>query len=215
MTGQTDQSANNLHLRKDVYIELEKRLFEMKKNGQTPDVITFAGNGEPTLHPDFSEIVGDTIELRNNIFPNAKIAVLSNATTIGNSKIKNALLIVDQNILKLDSACDDTIELHNKPNCKIRAAELINDLKSFNGKLIIQTLFLRGVSEGKKIDNTSAKELDEWVKALEVIRPAEAMIYTISRDTPAGGKLKKVPIAELHSIAQMINNLGIKTQVSG
>jgi len=215
LTDETDQSANNLHLRKDVYIELEKRLFEMKKNGQTPDVITFAGNGEPTLHPDFSEIVGDTIELRNNIFPNAKIAVLSNATTIGNSKIKNALLIVDQNILKLDSACDDTIELHNKPNCKIRAAELINDLKSFNGKLIIQTLFLRGVSEGKKIDNTSAKELDEWVKALEVIRPAEAMIYTISRDTPAGNKLKKVPIAELHSIAQIINKFGIKTQVSG
>ena len=215
LTDEADRSSNDLPSRKEVCGELEKNLHAMKRKGQDPDVITFAGNGEPTLHPDFFEIVGDAIELRNNIFPNAKIAVLSNATTIGNPKIKKALLTADQNILKLDSACDDTIALHNRPNRKIHAAELINDLKTFNGKLIIQTLFLRGFSEGKKIDNTSAKELDEWVKALDAIKPLEAMIYTISRDTPAGDKLKKVPVNELHSIAQMINKLGIKTQVSG
>ena len=215
LTDKSDQSTNSLPSKKEVYNELEKTLLAMKKKGQNPDVITFAGNGEPTLHPDFPEIVGDTVKLRNMIFSDAKIAVLSNATTIGNPKVKNALLMVDQNILKLDSACDDTIELHNKPNRKIHAQELINDLKTFNGKLIVQTLFLRGVSEGKKIDNTSAKELDEWVKALEAIRPSEAMIYTISRDTPDGAKLEKIPLDELHSIAQMINKLGIKTQVSG
>ena len=215
LTDETDRSANNLPSRKEVCGELEKTLLAMKAKGQNPDVITFAGNGEPTLHPDFSEIVGDVIGLRNNIFPDAKIAVLSNATTIGNPKIRNALSAVNQNILKLDSACDNTIELHNKPNRKICAAELINDLKAFNGKLIIQTLFLRGVSDGKKIDNTSAQELEEWLKALDEIKPSEAMIYTISRDTPAGGKLEKIPPDELHSIAQMANRLGIKTQVSG
>jgi len=214
LTDETDQSANNLPSREEVYSELEKQLLAMKAKWQNPDVITFAGNGEPTLHPDFSEIVGDTIELRNNIFPNAKIAVLSNATTIRNSKIKNALLTVDQNILKLDSACDNTIELHNKPNRKIYAAELINDLKTFNGKLIIQTLFLQGISEGKKIDNTSTEELDEWLKAINAIRPAMVMIYTISRSVPDGAKLEKVPPDQLHSIAQMVDKLGIKTQVS-
>jgi wyosine [tRNA(Phe)-imidazoG37] synthetase (radical SAM superfamily) len=201
--------------RKEVNHEIEKTLLAMKEKGKRPDVITFAGNGEPTLHPDFFGIIEDVVKLRNNIFPDSKIAVLSNATTIGNPKIKNALLMVDQNILKLDSALDNTIELHNKPNSKIYAAELINNLKSFDGKLIIQTLFLRGISEGKNIDNTSAEELDEWIKAIDAIRPAEVMIYTISRGTPDGARLEKIPLAELNSIAQMVNKLGIKTQVSG
>ena len=215
LTDEANQLVDNLPSRKEVYDELEKRLLVMKEKKQNPDVITFAGNGEPTLHPEFPEIIGGTIELRNNIFPNAKIAVLSNATTIQNPKIKNALLTVDQNILKFDSACDNTIDIHNKPNRKICASELINDLKSFNGKLIVQTLFLRGISGCKKIDNTSIEELDEWMKAINVIRPSEVMIYTISRDTPDGSKLEKVSLYELNSIAQMINKLGIKTQVSG
>jgi len=141
LTDESNQSADNIMpYRKEVCYELEKKLFAMKRKGQNPDVITFAGNGEPTLHPEFSEIIGDVVKLRNNIFPDTKIAVLSNATTIKNPKIKNALLTVDLNILKLDSACDNTIELHNNPNRKIYSEELINDLKTFNGKLIIQTL---------------------------------------------------------------------------
>jgi len=218
LTDEANQSANNLlPSRKEVYDELAKRLLEMKEKGQRkiPDVITFAGNGEPTLHPEFAEIIGDTIELRNNILPDTKIAVLSNATTVKNSKVKNALLSVDQNILKLDSAFDNTIELHNKPNSKICAAELINDLKSFNGKLIVQTLFLKGVSEGKKIDNTTAQELAEWAKAIDTIRPAEVMVYTISRSVPAAARLEKIPNHKLHSIARRIDKLGIKTQISG
>ena len=215
--GLTDepQQFSSFPSRKEVYDELENKLLSMKKDGQQPDVITFAGNGEPTLHPEFPEIIGDVIKLRNNIFPLAKIAVLSNATTIANPKIKDALLMVDQNILKLDSALDKTIERHNKPNRKISAAELINDLKAFNGKLIIQTLFTRGVSGGKKVDNTSYKELDEWIDAIEVINPSEVMIYTISRDAPEGSHLEKIPLDELNAIAEMINDLGIKTQVSG
>jgi wyosine [tRNA(Phe)-imidazoG37] synthetase (radical SAM superfamily) len=217
LTNEANQLANNLPSRKEVYAELEKKLLAMKEKRQRKnlDVITFAGNGEPTMHPEFSEIISDTIELRNNIFPNTKIAVLSNATTIKNPKVKNALLTVDQNILKLDSACDSTIELHNKPNCKIYAAELINDLKSFNGKLIVQTLFIKGISEGKKVDNTTAQELAEWVKAIDAIRPAMAMVYTISRSVPDGAKLEKISNYKLHSIARNIDNLGIKTQVSG
>ena len=208
--------VEDMPLRKEVRSELEKKLLEMKGNNQHLDVITFAGNGEPTLSPDFPQIIDDTIKLRDNIFPEAKIAVLSNATTIKNSKIRNALLKVDQNILKLDSVNDNTVNLINKPNNKFYStAKKVQNLKKFNGQLIIQTLFLRGISEGQKIDNTSAEELSEWVKAIDEIRPSEVMIYTISRDTPAGSKLEKIPLDELNSIAQMINKLGIKTQVSG
>ena len=215
LTDDTNQSTNNLPSRQDVCGELEKKLPEMKEKRRNPDVITFAGNGEPTLHHEFSEIIGDVIELRNNVLPNAKIAVLSNATTIKNPKVRNALLTVDQNILKLDSAFDNTIELHNKPNSKVCVAELINDLKAFNGNLIIQTLFLTGISDGRKIDNTSMQELNEWLKAIYAIRPAMVMIYTISRKTPDGAKLEKIPLYKLHSIARMVHKLGIKTQVSG
>ena len=210
----SEQSAK-LPSRKEVCEALQNKLLAIKEQGQAPDVITFAGNGEPTLHPEFPEIVGDAIRLRNDISPSAKIAVLSNATTIRNPKIKDALLAVDQNILKLDSAFDNTVEAHNKPNHKIRAAELINDLKTFNGKLIIQTLFTRGFSGDKKVDNTSDKELSEWINALETIKPSEVMIYTISRDVPEGNCLEKIPFGELQSIAEMVNKLGIKTQVSG
>jgi wyosine [tRNA(Phe)-imidazoG37] synthetase (radical SAM superfamily) len=215
LTEQASQLPHSLPSGQEVCEELEKRLLEMKKNGARPDVITFAGNGEPTLHPEFPEIARHAVDLRNSIFPDAEIAVLSNATTAGKPDVRNALLTVDRNILKLDSACDNTIELINEPARMIHAQELVDSLKSFDGKLIIQTLFLRGIAKGRKIDNTSAHELDEWITAIEAVRPSETMIYTISRDTPDGSMLEKIPAGELHSIAQAVNKLGIATQVSG
>jgi wyosine [tRNA(Phe)-imidazoG37] synthetase (radical SAM superfamily) len=201
--------------RKDVYEALDNKLSSMKEQNQHPDVLTYAGNGEPTLHPEFTGIINDSIMLRNKYFPDARIAVLSNATTIKNPDVRDALLKVDQNILKLDSACDSTIQKHNQPNRKIIASELIEELKEFKGRLIVQTLFLRGYFKGLVIDNTSAEEINEWLKALDAIRPSEVMIYTISRDTPEGGQLEKVPLKELRAIAKMVNDIGIKTQVSG
>jgi wyosine [tRNA(Phe)-imidazoG37] synthetase (radical SAM superfamily) len=178
-------------------------------------VITFAGNGEPTLHPDFPEIVDDCIELRNKYFPDARIAVLSNSTTITIPSVREALLKVDQNILKLDSGFDLTVRVHNQPKVNVKVVELIGNLKRFKGQLIIQTLFLRGSYNGSSIDNTTPEEIETWLKAIEMIKPYEVMIYTISRDTPDGGRLEKVPLAELKRIAQMVNRLGIKTSVSG
>jgi wyosine [tRNA(Phe)-imidazoG37] synthetase (radical SAM superfamily) len=216
--GWTDDSGKTIsHLpgRNEVYKALEQKLSGMKENNQHPDVLTYAGNGEPTLHPEFPGIIDDSIELRNKYFPDAKIAVLSNATTIRNPHIRKALLKVDQNILKLDSAYDNTIQVHNQPHRMINASELINDLREFNGRVIVQTLFLRGYYKGSVIDNTTPDELEEWLKAIDIIRPSEVMIYTISRDTPEGGQLDKVSLKELHAIAKMVNALGIKTQVSG
>jgi wyosine [tRNA(Phe)-imidazoG37] synthetase (radical SAM superfamily) len=200
--------------REEIYKALDRKLSQMKSKNNPPDVITFAGNGEPTLHPDFPAIVDDCIELRNKYFPEARIAVLSNSTTITIPRIREALLKVDQNILKLDSGFDLTVRIHNQPRVNVRVAELIGNLKGFNGQLIIQTLFLRGSYNGRNIDNTTSEEVETWLKAIEMIKPYEVMIYTISRETPEGGRLEKVPMAELKRIAGMVNRLGIKTSVS-
>ena len=209
-----DSEGGFLPSRNEVHEALASRLQEMKVKNQKPDVITFAGNGEPTLHPDFRGIIDDCIILRNKFFPETKIAVLSNSTTITNPSIKNALLKVDMNILKLDSAFDLTVNIHNQPRVNVKVDELIENLKKFDGKLIIQTLFLRGSFKGKPIDNTTPEEINAWLAALEKIKPAEVMIYTISRDTPEGGLLKKVPAEELRQIALKVEKLGILTQVS-
>jgi len=213
----TDKTADKSALpkRDEIYRALERKLSEMKSKKSAPDVITFAGNGEPTLHPDFPAIVDDTIELRNRYFPEARIAVLSNSTTITIPSVKEALLKVDQNILKLDSGFDLTVRVHNQPRVNVKVAELIGNLRKFNGQLIIQTLFLRGTHNGKSIDNTSKSEIEAWLRAVEMIKPYEVMIYTISRDTPEGSMLEKVPLSELKRIAGMVNKLGIKTSVSG
>jgi len=213
----TDKTADKSALpkRDEIYRALERKLSEMKSKKSAPDVITFAGNGEPTLHPDFPSIVDDTIELRNRYFPEARIAVLSNSTTITIPSVKEALLKVDQNILKLDSGFDLTVRVHNQPRVNVKVAELIGNLRKFNGQLIIQTLFLRGTHNGKSIDNTSKAEIEAWLRAVEMIKPYEVMIYTISRDTPEGSMLEKVPLSELKQIAGMVNKLGIKTSVSG
>lgn len=214
-TTDTNKEKSRLPERDEIYRALELKLSDMKEKNQPPDVITFAGNGEPTLHPDFPGIVDDSIELRNKYFPKARIAVLSNSTTITIPRIKEALLKVDQNILKLDSGFDLTVKVHNQPRVNVKVAELISNLKSFKGQLIIQTLFLRGSYNGRIIDNTTPEEVDAWLKAIELIRPYEVMIYTISRGTPEGGQFLKVPLAGLKHIAGMVNNLGVRTTVSG
>ncbi len=201
--------------RSEVSSALTMKLTEMHESGISPDVITFAGNGEPTLHPDFPGIIDDTINIRDKFSPDTKIAVLSNSSTITIPGIREALLRVDKNILKMDSGFDLTVRVHNQPRVNIKVAELIENLKSFNGQLIIQTLFLRGTYKGRTIDNTTPEELDAWLKAIDIIRPSEVMIYTISRDTPEGGSLRKVPLPELKEIAARVRKLGIETQVSG
>ncbi len=201
--------------RQEVYDALDAKLAAMKANNQPPDVITYAGNGEPTLHPEFPGIIDDSIKLRNKYFPEAKIAVLSNSTAITKPEVRKALLKVDSNILKLDSAFDLTVKIHNQPRVNVNVEELIENLSGLKGSLIIQTLFLRGTFRGRTIDNTTPEEIAAWLEAIGRIRPSEVMIYTISRDTPEGGDLHKVPLSELNRIASLVNELGIKTQVSG
>ena len=213
-TSDIEKAVNHLPGREEVYIALERKLKELKKKSRAIDVITYAGNGEPTLHHDFPGIIDDSISLRDKYFPETKIAVLSNATTLGNPLVNAALLKVDMNILKLDSAFEATIKIHNQPRVDFNVEELINRLSELNGKVIIQTLFLRGKYNGKIIDNTTPAEINAWLKAIEKIKPSEVMIYTISRDTPAEGQLIKVPVKDLKGIAELVESMGIRTQVS-
>jgi len=206
-------SNSPLPLRKEVYEALELKLSEMQQSGETPDVITFAGNGEPTIHPDFDVIIQDSIDLRNKYFPRSLISVLSNSTMLHKPSVVDALKKVDQNILKLDSGLLSTIIKLNKPTGNYDLGKIIAQLQEFQGNLIIQTMFTRGEVDGTMIDNTLEEDVCSWQKTIETIKPKMVMIYTIDRDTPFDG-LKKIPKSELESIAQRIKSLGIDIQVS-
>lgn len=204
-----------LPTRSEVKSLLRQKLFEMKSKGVLPDVITFAGNGEPTLHNDFDGIIDDTIVLRDEFSPKARIAVLSNSTMLHKPKVVAALKNVDDNILKLDSGITETILMLDQPVGKFDLRKIVENLKQFNGSQIIQTMFIRGEFNGRKIDNTTETELDAWIQLLKEIRPGIVMIYTIARDTPIDN-LQKIEVDELEQIARRVEEeIGIPVQVSG
>lgn len=214
--GWNEKSTTKSHFnsRDEVAKALETKLVEMKVAGDTPDAITFSGNGEPTMHPEFADIIDDTIELRNKYFPKAKVCVLSNGTLVHREGIFKALKKVDRAILKLDSTIDEVVRLIDNPQGTYKVAKVIEHFKAFEGNMVLQTMFLRGYYNGIKVDNTTEREISGWVKAVKQINPKEIMIYTLDRDTPAEG-LEKVPLAELEQIANRVRELGYTVQVSG
>lgn len=199
--------------REDVYNMLDETLGRMVKEGTPPDVITFAGNGEPTLHPDFEAVIDDTIALRDKHCPAAKVSVLSNATQLHREDVCRALRRVDNNILKLDSAFDATVQLMNKPQGTYSVARLVEQLKSFEGELIVQTMFLRGEYLGRRVDNTTEEEVSAWLKLIAEISPKQVMVYSLDRDTPCQ-TLEKVEKEELRAIAARVEALGIAVSVA-
>ena len=199
--------------REDVYKMLDETLAKMVGEGTPPDVITFAGNGEPTMHPDFESIIDDTIALRDKHCPNAKVSVLSNATQIHRDDVRRALLRVDNNILKLDSAFDDTVQLVTKPQGAYTVARTVELLKAFEGAFILQTTFLRGEYLGTRVDNTTEEEVTAWLKLVEEMRPKRVMVYSLDRDTPCP-TLEKVEKEELQRIAERVAALGIECSVA-
>lgn len=194
---------------------LEAKLAEMKEHGDGLDVITFSGNGEPTLHPEFGVIVDDVLALRDRYYPEAKVSVLSNSTRIFDTTVAAALKKVDNNILKLDSAIDSTIKLLDRPNSPgFTAEKVIGSLKQYSGTGIIQTMMLRGEWEGQRIDNTTDAEVEALVKAYIDIAPRQIMLYSIDRQTPAR-TLEKIPAEELSIIGKHIEEqTGISVKVN-
>jgi len=210
----TTMQESPLPTREQVYAALEAKLREMVAANELPDVITFAGNGEPTLHTQFKDIIDDTIALRDRYCPEAKVSVLSNSTRIHKPAVFRALQQVDNNILKFDSAIESTVQRLDRPVSKqFTVNRQIEDLKRFNGNLIIQTLFLRGKLKDGAIDNTTEEEVSLWLEALKIIRPKQVMIYSIDRETPTKG-LEKVPLETLQQIAERTRKIGFEVMVS-
>jgi wyosine [tRNA(Phe)-imidazoG37] synthetase (radical SAM superfamily) len=199
--------------RAEVRQKLEEKLKLMATDNGLPDVITFAGNGEPTLHPEFSGIIDDTIELRNQLSPNTRIAVLSNATMIHKPAVFEALLKVEDNIQKLDSAFESTVRIMDCPRGNFNLEEVVNQLIQFGDRVIIQTMFIQGNFKGQKVDNTTVTEVSAWLELLKKIKPSQVMIYTIARDTPVK-TLKKAPAQILNDIAKKVEEAGFHVQIS-
>ena len=199
--------------REDVRNMLREVLGRMVGEGTPPDVITFAGNGEPTMHPDFEGVIDDTIALRDELCPAARVSVLSNATQIHREDVRRALQRVDNNILKLDSAFDSTVQLVNKPQGAYTVEHTVELLKLFEGRLILQTMFLRGEYEGQLLDNTREEEVAAWLRLVEEIAPRQVMVYSLDRDTPCK-TLEKVSREDLLAIAARVEALGIPCSVA-
>lgn len=200
--------------REDVALQLTNKLFEMVNADNAPDVITFAGNGEPTMHPEFGEIIDDVLRIRDNYAPTAKVSVLTNGTMLFKESVRRALEKVDNNIVKLDSAFDQTVRLIDDPLGDYSVAKTVEYMKMFDGKIIIQTMFLRGEHNGMPVDNTTEREVSAWLELVKEIKPRKVMIYTIDRDTPAPN-LEKVYIDELEDIARRVRALDIECSVAG
>ena len=177
--------TTGLPLREKVKTDLRNKLSAMKAAGDPLDVITFSGNGEPTLNPDFPGIIDDVIALRNEFYPNAKVSVLTNSTRIFTPEVAEALKKVDNNILKLDSAIEPTMRLIDQPTSREFTVErVVESLRQFKGTGIIQTMMLRGEHNGMKVDNTTPEEVDALIKAYKEIQPREIMLYSLDRSTP-------------------------------
>ena len=202
-----------LPTREEVRNALEARLKDMQENGPKPDVLTFAGNGEPTAHPHFAGIIADTLALRDQYFPEAKVSVLSNSTFIHKPEVFDALNKIDNNILKLDTIDAAYINKVDRPTGHYDVAKIIECMKAFKGNLIVQTLFMKGTFEGENVDNTTDDYVLPWLEAVKEIAPRQVMIYTIDRETPAPDLLKATH-EELDHIGEMVRSAGIPCSVS-
>ena len=200
--------------REAVRTALETQLIKMAAEGPHPDVLTFAGNGEPTAHPDFAGIIDDTLALRDRYCPRAKVSVLSNATLAGRPGVREALLRVDNNILKLDTVDPDYIARVDRPVGRYDVEQVVETLAGFGGQAIIQTMFLKGLdAEGRSVDNTGGRYVGPWLDAVRRIAPRQVMIYTIDRETP-DHDLRKASPEELDRIADRVRQAGIPVSVS-
>ena len=200
--------------KEDVYAALESKLRECKEDGTPIDTITFSGNGEPTLHPDFDLIIDFTLKLREEIFPNAKVSVLTNASQLGKERVRRALMKIDNPILKIDSPLEEMVQLIDRPNAAYSLKDAIENIKLFNNNFILQTMFLKGEVDGKIIDCTNPEHCQAWRELVRELKPREIMMYTIDRETPAQN-LQKVTVGQMTEIAQPLLDEGFNIQIKG
>lgn len=194
----------------DLRRDLTAKLRECRENGTPIDSITFSGDGEPTLHPDFAEIVDITLELRDRYEPGAKVSVLSNATRIGRDDVFQALRKVDNPILKIDAPTDALAEAINQPQCDYSVRQVVEDLRRFEGDFVLQTMFLRAPG----FDSSAPEVLEGWMEIVRELRPREIMVYTIDRETPMKG-LEKFTVAQMQEMVRPLAEEGFRIQIKG
>lgn len=190
--------------------ELERVLADCLEKGVRIDSITFSGDGEPTLNPHFPEMIDITLELRDKYFPDSVVSVLSNATLISRPGVREALMRVDNPILKLDAGIDSLALKMNQPSGHYSVRETVEAMKSFNGNFVLQTMFLKGPG----INSLAPDNLEAWRNIVRELRPREVMMYTLDRPAPAEG-LEKVPVESMEEAATPLIQEGFKVQIKG
>lgn len=205
---------SKLPTKEEVFEAMVTKMESLVQEGTEVNTITFSGNGEPTLHPDFPQIIDFTLRMRDKYFPSAVVSVLSNATQIVKEDIREALMKVDNPILKLDGATDEFVNKIDRPSKGYSVEKIIENLRHFNGNFILQTMFLKGEVDGEMIDCTSPEEVRRWVDMAISLKPREVMMYTLDRETPAQN-LAKVTVAQMEEIARPLIEKGIKVQIRG
>lgn len=194
----------------DVREALNRKVSALAEEGVPVDSITFSGNGEPTIHPDFPQIVDVVLELRDRYYPAAKVSVLSNATMLGREKVREALKRIDNPILKIDASDDRLIGLINKPVGNYRLEDVIAWMKEFDGDFILQTMFLRS----DEFDLSEPAQLRKWMDIVRQLRPRAIMVYTIDRETP-DKSLGKYTVEEMKSFVAPLLEEGFDIQIRG
>lgn len=209
----SNRRGMKIHLPKkeEIMQEMEDSLHKLIGTDREPESLTFAGNGEPTMHPEFTAIIDEVIQLRDRLLPKAKISVLSNGSMLHKPEIFASLMKIDNNIQKLDGGTEEIIKLINKPLKAFRLNEYVNTLKRFNN-VIIQSLFLRGEINGLLVDNSTDREVGAWLKLVKEIKPKYVMIYALERETPMEG-LERLSREKLDTIALRVREAGVEAEV--
>lgn len=205
--GEKDRTLPSLE---SVRNALDEKISSLAAEGTPVDSITFSGNGEPTIHPDFPEIVDIVICLRDRFYPEAKVSVLSNATMLSRDAVREALKKVDNPILKLDASDNALVELINKPACHYDIDRVIRGMKDFDGNFILQTMFLRSPD----FDLSEPAQLKKWMNIVRELRPREIMVYTIDRETP-DKSLGKYSVQEMTDMVRPLIDEGFNIQIRG
>ena len=211
--GWTDPKGEKLPALNAIVARMEEGFRNCKENNVPVDVITFAGNGEPTMHPDFESIVNQTIVLRDKYLPNAQIAVLTNAGYLHKLSVVRALQKIDMAMLKLDSAIESTVRIINQPAAGFQFERYLENIRNFPGRRIIQTMFLKYKYGDIEVDNSSEEELSAWFDELGRIDPDLVMIYSVARDTPDTG-VQPHSRETLNRIAERLKEAGYNVEVS-
>jgi len=193
---------------KEIMAAIEAKLLQCRDAGIQIDSITFSGNGEPTLHPNFNQIIDNLIVLRNKYFSKTSITCLSNATQLANKEVLKSLKKIENSVLKLDAVTEPLFQLINKPTIPVSVSDIITQLQQLHGAFVLQTLFLKGEIDGQRFNNAAEPHLALWLEVVQQLHPKKVMLYSLDRSTPAQ-ELEKIPLEELDGIAQRVREMGV------